>query len=251
VLFAAGAASMSVPFILAIALLALGHPQGPPRPSFELAANVVLIVWTLGALPSGILLVRDAVRRRRQLRRDSEAWDFTGFSVLPVSRLFVAPIDRRGRPARIASAAARPEAFLAVPVNDARSPAGTPLMQRALSRDELDEVALHARMPVWRWRLLFPISLFTVWIAAARLAGAPLPGAVGALGLFGIAWISWRKARVRVALRRDGAAAVAVIVPASAEQPELEFLRSSGTEWTVGGAPSAWRLAPVSSDRPR
>jgi hypothetical protein len=57
-----------------------------------------------------------------------------------------------------------------------------------------------------------------------------------------------RIARIREALRRDSAAGAAIVVPGAAEEPEHEFLPESGMVWTVAGAPSDWRLTPVSRD---
>jgi hypothetical protein len=95
---------------------------------------------------------------------------------------------------------------------------------------------------------VWPAIIGTGWIVAAMRGERP---ALGALGVVGFVWIAFRLrriARIREALRRDSAAGAAIVVPGAAEEPEHEFLPESGMVWTVAGAPSDWRLTPMSRD---
>lgn len=249
----AGASCLVLPLAIAIALFIAGHPSGPPRPSFDKAAGVALILWTLVAVPAGILLIRDALRDRKRLSLDlanGTVWDFAAVSVLPVSRLFVAPHERRGHFANVARAAARPDCFVPVPFDVVHEETGEQRKgaRRRLSEDEAAELASHAQVRLWSWFLLWPGIIGAGWIVGAMRGQRP---ALGALGIVGFAWIAFRLARVartREALRKDSAAGVVVVVPGAAGEPEHELLPESGVVWTVAGAPSDWRLSPPSSD---
>jgi len=242
---------MVIPFAIAIMLLMAGHPAGPPRPRFDQAADFVLILWTFISLPAGILVVRDAVRYRARLSRDlahGSVWVFGEVSVLPVSRLLVAPQERRGQSANVTTAAPRPESFYPVPFEVVHDETGEQRqgMQRRLSDDEARELATHVQARLWSWWLVWPGVIGTGWIVAALRGERP---ALGALGIVGFVWISfrlWRTAVIRKALRKDAAAGVAVGVPARMEEPEHEFLPESGMVWTVAGRPAEWRLSKVS-----
>jgi len=252
----AGCACMVLPFAIAIVLFIVGHPSGPPRPRFDQAANIVLILWTLVSLPAGILVVRDAIRHRTRLSRDltdGSVWGFAEVSVLPVSRFIVAPDERRGQFANVATAAPRPDTFHPVPFEVVHEATGEQRKgtQRTLSDDEARELATHAQARLWSWWLVWPAIIGTGWIVAAMRGQRP---ALGALGVVGFAWIAfrlWRIARIREALRKDSAAGVVVVVPGTAEEPEHEFLPESGMVWTMASAPTEWRLSPVDPDGKR
>lgn len=249
----AGGSCIVLPFVLAILLFIEGHPRGAPRPRFDQLGNVALIAWTLIFLPAGILLVRDAVRHRGRLSRDlagGSVWTFADVSVLPISRVFVAPQERRGRSAKVAAAAPRPESYYPVPFEVVHGLTGEMrrAMQRRLSEEEARELTTHAQAGWWTWWLLPPAVLWTGWIAAAFRGKNP---ALGALGVVGFAWISfrlWRNTVIRRALRKDAAAGVAVVIPGREAEPEHEFLPESGSIWTVAGAPAGWRLSEVARD---
>jgi hypothetical protein len=107
---------------------------------------------------------------------------------------------------------------------------------------------MHAEARLWSWFLVWPAIISTCWIVAALRGERP---ALGALGVFGLLWITLRlrrMARIREALRRDASAGVAVSVPGTAQDPEHEFLPESGLVWTVAGSPAEWRLSQVSRD---
>ena len=169
----AGISLVVLPFAIAIALFMAGHPpRGPARPGFDQAADVVLIVWTLIALPAGILVLRDTVRHRGRLSRDlveGHAWDFAELSVLPASRILVAPEERRGQPVEVTTAAPRPESFHAVPVELVHAETGEKrqFLQRRLSDDEARELVAHAEEPLWSWWLVWPAIIGTGWIVAS------------------------------------------------------------------------------------